>query len=172
MKDEDQNLLIALAAFWMWQRYTLDAIPALEKAGARAYDVLHDDAGHERDLPRPERMDKPPAYVAERNKRLVALCKEVGFPNPELAAAIAMAESGGDHTKVTIAPGGTGKPGYQGKEHSVGLFQINIIAHPGFNEQYLLDPVKNARAALQISHNGDDWRAWSAYTNGTYKRYL
>jgi len=172
MRDEDQTMLISLVALYIWQRYSIDVVPAIEQDGARAYDTLHDDKDHQQDLPRPERMEKPPAYVAERIKRLVALCKEVGFPNPELAAAIAMAESGGDHTKVTISPGGTGKPGYQGKEHSVGLFQINTVAHPGFNEQYLLDPVKNARAALQISHNGDDWRPWSAYTNGTYKRYL
>jgi hypothetical protein len=172
MRDEEQNLLIALAAFWLWQRYSLDVVPALEKAGARAYDTIHDDSGHQQDLPRPERMEKPPAYVAERIARLTALCKEVGFPNPELAAAIAMAESGGDHTKITIHPGGTGKPGYRGAERSVGLFQINMLAHKGFSEQYLLDPVKNARAALQVSKDGANWQPWSAYTNGTYKRFL
>lgn len=162
MTDEEQNLLIALAAFYVWQRYTIDVVPALQQGGARAYDVLHDDAGHQQDLPRPERMEQHPPIVTKRLAAMVTLCKEVGFPNPELAAAIAMAESGGKHDEIADTP----------REYSVGLFQINIKAHPGFSKEYLLDPVKNARAALQISKQGADWRPWSAYKNGTYKRFL
>jgi hypothetical protein len=94
-------------------------------------------------------------------KDIVELARVVGFPDPELAAAVAMAESGGGNV-LAVGDGGT----------SFGLWQIHTPAHPQFSAQALLDPNYNARAAFTISNQGADWSPWSAYNNGAYKRYL
>ncbi len=155
MRDEDSTALLVLLGLWLWQRYSLDAVPAIERAGARVYDVTHDDSGHKQDLPRSDRMLKDLA-------RLTQLAKEVGFPNPELAAAIAMAESGGQPGSVKN----------DAVEHSVGLWQINIRVHPQYLQEDMLDPVKNAQAAFEISQHGKDWRPWTVFRTGAFKRYL
>jgi soluble lytic murein transglycosylase-like protein len=91
---------------------------------------------------------------------LVALARRVGFRDPELAAAVALAESGGN----ALAVGDFGR--------SFGLWQIHTPAHPEYSGQSLFDPDYNARAALAISKQGADWSPWTTYKNGTYKRYL
>lgn len=71
-----------------------------------------------------------------------------------MAAAIALAESGGD-------PNSTGYP----KNGTVdrGLWQINSI----HGSQSTLDPLANARAAVAISGNGSTWRPWCvAWSDG------
>ncbi len=88
------------------------------------------------------------------------LARAVGFPDPELAAAIALAESSGDASAI----GDGGK--------SVGLWQINTAAHPEFQRSDLVDPTFNAQAALGISKRGTDWKPWSTYNSGSYKRFL
>ena len=72
-----------------------------------------------------------------------ALAASAGFPDPALAAAVAMAESGGDPN----AKGDTG-PGVAGP--SIGLWQIDLAFHKQWSEQELYDPATNARAALTI----------------------
>jgi hypothetical protein len=98
-----------------------------------------------------------------------AMAVSVGFPDPETAAAVAMAESRGNPSATNIvtnpAPG-------NGPERSFGLWQINTLAHPNYNEQSLLNPTYNARAALDISQNGTNWTPWSTYNKGFYKKYL
>ena len=93
---------------------------------------------------------------------LRALAASVGFPAGalDMAAAIAMAESGGD-------PGAVGDGGT-----SFGLWQVHVPAHPEYTAQELLDPTENARAALAISRGGSDWTPWSTFNNGAYRRYL
>jgi hypothetical protein len=93
---------------------------------------------------------------------LVSLAKAAGFPDPNLAAAIAMAESGGDPRAVNSTAA----------EYSVGLWQINLKAHPLYNENDLKDPARNAEAARDISNFGANWKPWGAYTNGSYKQFL
>lgn len=93
------------------------------------------------------------------------------------AAAIAQAESNGDTTRInnTAYPG---LPGYHPPspgslpEYSVGLWQINRLAHPQYSTAYLLTPAGNADAAAEISRNGASFTAWSTYTNGAYRQYL
>lgn len=101
---------------------------------------------------------------------LEALAASVGFPNPALAAAVAMAESRGDAGAQCIdcfhRPDGTAV-----HERSFGLWQINTDAHPQYDEAKLLDPVYNARAALQVSSGGTNWKPWSTYTSGAYLAY-
>ena len=90
------------------------------------------------------------------------LARSVGFPDPELAAAVAMAESGGNALATGDLMLGV----------SVGLWQINLRAHPEYSSSSLLDPTTNARAALAISKGGTDWNPWTTFRTGAYKRFL
>jgi soluble lytic murein transglycosylase-like protein len=93
---------------------------------------------------------------------LQALAASVGFPDPSLAAAVAMAESGGN-------PAAVGDPQYGG---SYGLWQVNAPAHPNYNTTDLLDPTYNAQAAFAISSSGTNWNPWTTYRTGAYEKYL
>lgn len=77
-----------------------------------------------------------------------------------IAAAVAMAESGGRN--VVSAPNSNGS-------RDVGYWQINSAHGSG---QATLDPMGNARAAVQISANGSNWRPWcTAWTGGCRGTY-
>lgn len=89
-----------------------------------------------------------------------ALAVRVGFPDPDTAAAVAMAESAGD-------PSAKGDGG-----NSLGLWQINVPSHPEYAAVPLLDPEQNARAALVVSENGTNWSPWTQYRNGAFRRYM
>ncbi len=108
------------------------------------------------------------ALLVLRSRRVVAspklieLARDAGFPNPELAAAVAMAESGGNANAVgDLLLGG-----------SYGLWQINIKAHPQYLVAQLFDPAYNARAAFEISSGGINWQPWTTFRTGAYLRYL
>lgn len=92
---------------------------------------------------------------------LQALAASVGFPDANLAAAVAMAESGGD-------PQILGDVEYGG---SIGLWQINLPSNPQYDASALKDPTYNANAALAISKNGTNWNPWTTYRTGAYKRW-
>jgi lysozyme-like protein len=94
--------------------------------------------------------------------QLRALAVSVGFPNPDLAAAIAMAESGGNILALGDIMLG----------HSYGLWQINARAHPEYDVAQLVDPTYNAKAALEISHRGTNWQPWTTFKSGAYKKYM
>ncbi len=91
---------------------------------------------------------------------LRALAAGVGLPDPDLAAAIAMAESGGN-------PGAVGDNG-----SSFGLWQIHTPAHPEYTAASLMTPGFNALAAKAISKNGVDWSPWSTFKNGAYRQWM
>jgi len=104
--------------------------------------------------------------------------QEGGRPDSaDTAAAIALAESGGDTSRInnTAFPN---RPGYHPPavgnlpEYSVGLWQINMLAHPQYSEEELLTQLGNVRAALAISSNGLLFGAWSTFTSGAYKAFL
>lgn len=84
---------------------------------------------------------------------LVALAEDTGFPDPALAAAIAMAESNGN-------PAAVGDNG-----DSLGLWQIDTRYHRDVDASRLTDPTYNAQQALAISGEGSSWRAWSTAWN-------
>lgn len=94
-----------------------------------------------------------------------------------VSAAVALAESGGDPSVIhnTAYPD---RPNYSPPvkgaqpEYSIGLWQINQLAHSQYTTAELLTPSGNARAAIAISSNGADWSPWSTYTSGAYKQYL
>ena len=101
-----------------------------------------------------------------------------GSPDADaVAAAVALAESGGDPTRIdnTAYPA---RPGYHKPaagaqpEYSVGIWQVNMLAHPSYTEAALLTPTGNAKAAIAISGNGKDWQPWSTYTSGAYLKFL
>jgi hypothetical protein len=88
-----------------------------------------------------------------------------------IAAAVAIAESGGD-------PKNRGPQTGTNTDGSVdwGLWQINNKAHPdkypNGSEQDMLDPNKNCRAAIEISSNGTNWRPWTTYNTNKYRDFL
>ena len=92
--------------------------------------------------------------------QLRELALSVGFPDPDTAAAVAMAESGGFEAAV----------GDQG--NSFGLWQIHKPSHPKYEASLLLTPWYNGQAALEISQVGKNWEPWTQFRNGTYKKYM
>jgi hypothetical protein len=110
------------------------------------------------------------------------LCRRVGFPEDSLdvAVAVARAESRGNPNATNIVTAlqaetwnqeHPGEPRH-GPERSFGLWQVNTLAHPEYEETRLLDPEYNARAAFVLSNGGTNWRAWSTYTHQTYLHYM
>ena len=52
-----------------------------------------------------------------------------------------------------------------------GLFQVNSIHHRLISDHDRLIPEKNIAVAYQI-YKGSGWKAWSAYNNKAYLKYL
>jgi Lysozyme like domain len=152
-RDDEQALVLLFVVFVLAKlRDPLErAEQALEDAGAKAYEWLHpSQRGH---------MDDLPGHQWTK-QALMSLAARHGFPDPLLAAAIALAESGG-------VPGALGD-----NRESVGLWQIHMPSWPQFNYDDMRDPEKNAAAAMVISKQGTDWRPWSTFRNGTYRRFM
>jgi hypothetical protein len=83
----------------------------------------------------------------------------------QVAVAVALAESSGYADVVgdlLVTPGG-----------SVGLWQINLKAHPQYTRAQLMDPQTNANAAFSIYQAaGNEFTPWSTYGNGAYANYI
>lgn len=106
--------------------------------------------------------------------QLVALATGAGFPGDQAdtAAAIALAESGGNATAHNHIP----------PDDSYGLWQINMIGNLGPmrrkalhipDNSALFDPAINASAAVMIwKAAGNKFGPWTTYTNGDYKTFL
>lgn len=100
-----------------------------------------------------------------------ALAASAGIADTAVAAAIAMAESGGNTQAHNPVP----------PDNSYGLWQINMLGPLGpqrrkmlgitSNEQ-LYDPAINAKAMAKISNGGKNWLPWTTYTSGKYKLYM
>lgn len=82
--------------------------------------------------------------------------------------AIALAESGGETTAINP---GRGAGGRRTNEYSVGLWQINTLAHKKYSREQLKDAQINASEAVRI-YRIQGFRAWGAYTDGNYRRFL
>jgi hypothetical protein len=97
--------------------------------------------------------------------QLVKLARGAGFSGDGLvtAVAVALAESSG-YTKALLVNVNCTR--------DRGLWQINDYWHPEVTEQQAFDPVRNAKAAYDISGRGTDWDQWSTYESGAYKDYL
>jgi hypothetical protein len=81
---------------------------------------------------------------------------EGGRPSQaQMAASIAMAESGGDAGATGSNTDGSTDRGY---------WQINSV----HGAQSTYDPAANARAAVAISGDGSNWTPWVTYNTGAY----
>ena len=115
-------------------------------------------------------------------EELRALAEAVGFVGDaaDIAAAIALAESSGDVRATNIvtaeqaADWNAAHPGQprHGPERSFGLWQINTLAHPQYDEGRLLDGQYNAHAAFQVSSGGTNFKPWSTYNTGLYRKHM
>jgi TP901 family phage tail tape measure protein len=91
---------------------------------------------------------------------LARLARAVGvIGNADTAAAIAMAESGGNPNAFNRNRNGT---------VDRGLWQINSI-HGALST---FDILGNARAMASISGGGSDWTPWVVYNTGAYRQHL
>src|SRR5882757_185597 len=114
-------------------------------------------------------MTQPASLTAEQIKYFAS---QQGFTGGDLntAVAVALAESGGNPAQHTVSS----------KDDSYGLWQINMIGKLGpdrmkqfglKNANELLDPNVKAKAA-HIIFARDGWKAWGAYTNNSYKKFV
>lgn len=98
---------------------------------------------------------------------LQQLAAQAGFQGSDIqtAAAIAQAESSGNPGAVgdlNITPGG-----------SIGLWQVNLAAHPNFTAGQLVDPLTNAQAAYAIyKAAGYKFTPWTTFKTGAFAQYL
>lgn len=106
---------------------------------------------------------------------IYGLARAVGLSESKakVAAAIAMAESGGN-PKSHNTDSSTG-------DNSYGLWQINMLGTlgPARRAQFglksnddLFDPEVNARVMSEMSKQGQDFSPWSTYKRGNYKAYM
>jgi hypothetical protein len=90
-----------------------------------------------------------------------------GFSGSALntAVAVALAESSGNPNVIgdtNLTPGG-----------SVGLWQINLAAHPEYDASSLMDPQANADAAFDIYQQaGGSFTPWTTFNTGAYTAAL
>lgn len=94
---------------------------------------------------------------------IAGYAKAAGFPQNELATAVAVAyaESGGNPQAVNNK-NKNGSTDY-------GLWQINTVHGALLNQGDKFDPAANARMAYTIWKGaGSKWTPWSAYNNGSY----
>lgn len=106
--------------------------------------------------------------------QVYTLAKDAGLTPAAaaIATAIARAESGWRTDAVGDTTIQTDKWG-----PSVGLWQIRSLkADQGTGRSRdatrLTDPAFNARAMVEISGAGANWRPWSVFTSGAYRQYL
>jgi hypothetical protein len=98
---------------------------------------------------------------------IAGFAANAGFSDSDLqvAVAVALAESGGDpnaNGDTTLTPGG-----------SVGLWQINLKAHPEYTAAQLTDPQANASAAYAVySAAGNSFQPWTTYKSGAYSGFI
>jgi hypothetical protein len=106
-------------------------------------------------------------------KEIVSLAKDMGLNDSRarVAAAIAMAESGGNPNAVV----------HDSDDDSYGLWQINMKDPMGSdrrrkyglpNNEALLDPRRNGMVMADLSQHGGNFSAWTTYTSGKYKEHM
>ncbi len=99
--------------------------------------------------------------------QIAGYARGAGFAGNDLNIAIAVAEAESGGKVGAYNPGGSGDV-----ENSCGLWQINVLAHPQYDRNKLLnDAAYNAKAAFAV-WKGSGWNAWGAYSNGSYLVYM
>lgn len=95
-----------------------------------------------------------------------------GFRGQGLVTAVAVsgAETGGSFdADLNSPPNHTSGPDNGSIDR--GLWQLNSYWHREVSNADAHDPDAAARAAYRISNGGTNWRAWSTYNSGAYKKY-
>jgi hypothetical protein len=107
----------------------------------------------------------PTAFGAMSKSQLRALwITAKGDPKvANVAAAIAMAESGGIPSRNNAD-----RPGDGGRHIAAGLWQILGLPFEG----NVYDPLTNARMAVSKYKSAGGFSPWEAYTKGSYRQYL
>jgi len=111
--------------------------------------------------------------MALTQSEIYSLARSVGLTDAraKVAAAVAMAESGGNPNAHNTTP----------PDDSYGLWQINMYGSLGparrkslglSSDADLYNPQTNAKAMAQISNNGGNFHPWSTYTNGSYLKFV
>jgi lysozyme-like protein len=100
---------------------------------------------------------------------LVQLATDAGFgADAQMAAAVAMAESGGNRMAYNpesqvCTPEGFG---------SYGLWQIYLFKHQEYNCEDLYQPDINAKAAFAVYSQARGFSPWSTFKNGAYQKFM
>jgi hypothetical protein len=111
--------------------------------------------------------------LGESYGQLVSLAQGAGCSASaaQIAAAVAMAESGGRAGAHNPVP----------PDNSYGLWQINMIGALGperrrqfgiSRNEDLWNAATNARAMYAVSGGCSRWSPWTTYTSGAYKQFL
>ncbi|HKU51989.1 MAG TPA: hypothetical protein VJQ25_05950 [Nitrospira sp.] len=95
---------------------------------------------------------------------MTSLAKQAGFDDKTapLMAAIAMGES----------QGWTNAHNPKHPDDSYGITQINRLAHGDVAKEAYNNPLRAMELAYKISNGGSNFRPWTVYTSGEYKKYL
>ena len=112
-------------------------------------------------------VTKPSGKNVLTPEQVAMAAQQAGFSGSKLvtAVAVAMAESTCNANAVS-------------RSRAYGLWQILARAHPDLirssdpNASRWFDPFVNARFAWKVSSGGKNWRPWTTYTGGSYKKYL
>lgn len=105
------------------------------------------------------------------------ICQRAGFRGEALVTAIAVCQAESSFNVFAINSSARG--GIWGD--AVGLFQVRCLVRPelagnaldrGRITDKMLDARANAYFAYQLSNQGRNFKPWSAYTNGAYRKYL
>jgi hypothetical protein len=100
----------------------------------------------------------PLAHYGFQNIRQLWIVNGGDPRKASIAAAVAMAESGGRPNAVSHNPDGN---------QNKGLWQVDTV-----NGDAGSDPDAQAKLAIKVSHNGQNWSLWQTYAEGTYKKFL
>ncbi|MBI3936915.1 MAG: hypothetical protein HY323_08055 [Betaproteobacteria bacterium] len=105
-----------------------------------------------------------------RTERLEAIQK-AGFPNPLTALAVSLAEFG-ENRDVDTQGQSDARYASGEREQSFGPWQIHLPAHPDVTRSCALDLTCSTEKAFAISKGGTDFGPWSAFTSGSYLRFV
>lgn len=139
-----------------WWLLLAAAAVGLDKAGASSWGPAP---------PAPARSDVPAAPGWLSFDDIVRTAMGAGFSpdNAYIAARIAWRESRGNPRVSRIVTAQQAPALKQLPERSFGLWQINVLAFPQFDEGLLLDPAYNAAAAYALSKGGTAWGPWRVH---------
>lgn len=97
---------------------------------------------------------------------LVGLAQAAGTGgDPQTAAAVALAESGGDPAALNVNSD-------QWRSRDRGLWQINDHWHAEVSDACAFDPGCCARAAYAISNGWTDFSPWASFQSGAYQQFM